>query len=108
MYVWGQDGSNSEWSDPVTLEIGLLDVNDWEARFIGVSWDEEMTEPQPSPLLRREFTLRTGLSAELGRESLCFSIGNALSGGTRCSPQQSLNRTRRHFEKENQIAGEDD
>ena len=63
--VWGADGSTSTWSQPETLEAGLLERNDWEAQFIGINWEEDITEPQPSPLFRREFTLRPGLSLPL-------------------------------------------
>ncbi|WP_112433744.1 glycoside hydrolase family 78 protein [Thermogemmatispora tikiterensis] len=61
--VEGQDGSRSPWSAPVTLEAGLLQPSDWEARFITPDWDEDTTRPQPAPFLRREFEVAPGLAA---------------------------------------------
>lgn len=55
--VWGTDGSASEWSEPLTLETGLLQTNDWSAQFITPEWDEDTNQSNPSPYLRREFTI---------------------------------------------------
>ncbi len=59
--VWGQDGSASDWSDPVTLETGLLQAADWDARFITPDWDEDTTRSNPAPYLRRVFDVRPGM-----------------------------------------------
>jgi alpha-L-rhamnosidase len=59
--VTGTDGSGSEWSEPLTLEVGLLDPSDWSARFVGPDWYEELDRPQPCPFLRREFALDRGV-----------------------------------------------
>jgi alpha-L-rhamnosidase len=32
--VWGTDGSASDWSEPATVEAGLLYADDWSAQFI--------------------------------------------------------------------------
>lgn len=56
--VWGQDGSLSDWSDPLILETGLLNLNDWSANFITPAWDEDISKSNPSPYLRREFVLK--------------------------------------------------
>jgi len=37
--------------------MGLLDAADWTAQWIAPGWDEDPATPQPSPLLRRDFTL---------------------------------------------------
>lgn len=37
--VVGRDGSESPWSDPLTLEAGLLHEQDWNARWIASPWD---------------------------------------------------------------------
>jgi hypothetical protein len=72
--VWGQDGSVSEWSDSVSIEAGLLSTSDWSARFISPAWDEDTSRVNPSPYLRREFELRTGIkSARLYITSLGVS-----------------------------------
>ncbi len=55
--VWGRDGNVSEWSDLVSLEIGLLSSADWSARFISPDWDEDTTKSNPAPYLRYEFEL---------------------------------------------------
>ena len=60
--VWGRDGQVSAWSEPATLEIGLLQPTDWSAQFVAPDWDEDTSVAQPSPLLRREFTLRSGVA----------------------------------------------
>ncbi len=55
--VQGVDGSISEWSDPVPVEAGLLDEAEWQATFVGPSWDEDPESPQPCPYLRRAFEI---------------------------------------------------
>ncbi len=53
----------SEWSDPYSVEAGLLSVSDWSAHFVTPAWDEDTSRPQPSPMLRREFDVRPGVTA---------------------------------------------
>ena len=36
--VWGKDGAIA-WSEPVPVETGLLQPEDWNARFITPAWD---------------------------------------------------------------------
>src|SRR5919197_1537769 len=55
--VWGTDGSESAWSEPVSLEAGLLHSEDWSARFVSPAWDEDITKSNPSSYIRREFEL---------------------------------------------------
>src|SRR5215216_4355794 len=59
--VWGTDGGVSSWSDPAPIEVGLLHPQDWTARFVGPDWEEDLSTPQPAPLLRREFDVRPGV-----------------------------------------------
>jgi alpha-L-rhamnosidase len=59
--VWGADSSPSDWSESVDLETGLLSVSDWSAHFISPAWEEDATKSNPSPYLRREFELRSGI-----------------------------------------------
>ena len=59
--VWGGDGSASEWSEAANVEAGLLGAEEWQARFITPDWDEDLSKPQPCPLLRREFDLAGGI-----------------------------------------------
>jgi len=58
--VEGTGGSASDWSAPAAVEAGLLDASDWSARCITPGWDEDASAMQPSPLLRKEFTVRAG------------------------------------------------
>lgn len=61
--VWGTDGSESDWSEPVVIETGLLSTSDWTARFISPTWEEDTTKSNPAPYLRREFELRAGIKS---------------------------------------------
>jgi len=62
MRVWGVDGLPSAWSELYPVEAGLLSASDWTARFVTPDWDEDTTRPQPSPLLRRKFDVRAGMT----------------------------------------------
>ena len=55
--VVGGDGSESPWSEPLVVEAGLLDAEDWQATFVGPAWDEDLETQQPCPYLRRSFTI---------------------------------------------------
>ncbi|MCS6827848.1 MAG: glycoside hydrolase family 78 protein [Caldilinea sp.] len=59
--VWGKDGGESAWSEPLSVEAGLLEPADWSARFITPDWDEDVTRSNPAPYLRCEFTLRSAI-----------------------------------------------
>jgi alpha-L-rhamnosidase len=59
--VWGEDGAASPWSEPAPVEAGLLQPEDWTARFVTPDWDEDTSRPQPAPLLRHEFAVRPGV-----------------------------------------------
>jgi alpha-L-rhamnosidase len=61
--VWGVDGRPSAWSALAHVEAGLLHSGDWTARFMTPDWEEDITRPQPSPLLRREFGVRAGVTS---------------------------------------------
>jgi alpha-L-rhamnosidase len=56
--VWG-DGTLSEFSEPVTLETGLLDPSDWSASWIepAGSPEEGAAGRRPALVLRHEFVL---------------------------------------------------
>ncbi|HEX5808281.1 MAG TPA: glycoside hydrolase family 78 protein, partial [Anaerolineales bacterium] len=59
--AWSLDGQISAWSKLAQIEAGLLDPQDWTARFVGPDWEEDLTQAQPAPLLRREFDVRAGV-----------------------------------------------
>jgi len=53
--VWDRDGAASDWSEAAFWEMGLLDG--WQADWITPDWDEDLSQSQPAPHLRRAFTL---------------------------------------------------
>jgi alpha-L-rhamnosidase len=59
--VWGGDEQVSAWSELASIEVGLLHPEDWTARFVGPDWEEDLSQPQSAPLLRREFDVRPGV-----------------------------------------------
>src|ERR1044071_1657871 len=61
--VWDDAGRGSPWSAPAFWEMGLLDRGDWTARWITPDQGEDTTRANPSPLLRREFTLSAGVAS---------------------------------------------
>jgi alpha-L-rhamnosidase len=61
--VWDGDGVVSDWSAPAFWEMGLLDVSDWQASWISPAWDEDLTAPQPAPMLRTTFVLEGEVQA---------------------------------------------
>jgi alpha-L-rhamnosidase len=54
--VWDGAGRASAWSAPASWTMGLLESTDWSARWISDAADSE------SPILRREFPVKPGLS----------------------------------------------
>jgi alpha-L-rhamnosidase len=59
--VWDGAGTASEWSAPAYWEMGLLDPSDWQASWIEPDLPEDTSKAGPSPLLRREFTVSSGV-----------------------------------------------
>jgi hypothetical protein len=57
--VWDNAGRASGWSQPATWTMGLLNADDWRARWIAAPTHCE------SMLLRRDFTVRPGLKRAL-------------------------------------------
>lgn len=55
--VRGLDGAWSAWSDPLSIEAGLLSASDWQGRFISPDTDSGTTNDAPLPYLRREFPI---------------------------------------------------
>ena len=53
--IWGNDGSESDWSKPAFWEMGLLNPSDWQAIWIEPDLNENTSEYNPSPYLRKEF-----------------------------------------------------
>jgi alpha-L-rhamnosidase len=55
--IWNEAGNASQWSDPASWEMGLLDPSDWTASWIEPDIQQDATKSQPAPLLRRTFTV---------------------------------------------------
>ncbi|MFN8443763.1 MAG: glycoside hydrolase family 78 protein [Caldilineaceae bacterium] len=53
--VWDENDKASTWSEAAFWEIGLLDASNWQADWITPDWEEDLTQPQPAPMLRRSF-----------------------------------------------------
>lgn len=49
------------WSEPGTLEAGLLDSEDWSAKFIGAAWAEDVDTNRRPGRVRTEFGLPAGI-----------------------------------------------
>ena len=59
--VWDQNQDVSNWSEMLTLELGLLESEDWTARFVSPKIPEDITKPEPAKLLRRVFSVRSSV-----------------------------------------------
>ena len=57
MRVWNQENRASSWSDPAFWEMALLGASEWSAKWITPARQEDTSQPQPAPMLRRTFTL---------------------------------------------------
>jgi alpha-L-rhamnosidase len=58
---WHLEGEETNWSELVPVEAGLLRTADWQARMISPEREEDLSRPQPCPYLRRPFSLRSGI-----------------------------------------------
>jgi len=73
--VWDDGDRISPWSPIGFWETGLLDKQDWTASWITPDLVEDTTRSNPSPILRRTFTLGRGIvSARLYVTSLGLNI----------------------------------
>lgn len=72
--TWDKNGKVSEWSQPAFWCMGILNDNEWKAKWIGAPWQgeeplpdppaafggkaqQERLWPPPAPMLRKEFTV---------------------------------------------------
>ncbi|MCK4966215.1 family 78 glycoside hydrolase catalytic domain, partial [bacterium] len=53
--IWDNKGRVSKWSEPAYWQMGLLNPNDWKAKWIQSDCEED-TLLRPSPLFRKQFT----------------------------------------------------
>ena len=70
--TWDRDGNVSKWSEIAKWNMGLLNTNDWKAKWIGAPWQGEEALPipkggmaskllesgPPAPLFRKEFQIK--------------------------------------------------
>jgi len=61
--VWDRDGASSAWSEPAMWEMGLLNADQWAARWIGDGQptperDADFYDDDPAPLFRKSFVLK--------------------------------------------------
>ena len=62
--VWGSGSATaSSWSEPASVETGLLVPGDWTADLITPGWDDDTSVDQPPTMLRREFDALAGVVA---------------------------------------------
>ena len=52
--VWDNKGNQSAWSAPASFQMGLLNANDWKAKWIEPGFTEDSIM-HPSPIFRKEF-----------------------------------------------------
>jgi alpha-L-rhamnosidase len=65
--AYGPERRFAGWSEFAPVEAGLLETDDWMAKFVTPDWEEDTSRPQPCPLLRREFNLRPGAGIRQAR-----------------------------------------
>jgi len=59
--VWDGGGTPTPWSEVASWETGLLAPADWTAAWIEPNLPEEVRKPGASPMLRRDFPLRSAV-----------------------------------------------
>jgi len=55
--VTDSHGEKSKWSETAYFEMGKLHGDDWKADWITPAWEEDPKKSEPSPYLRKEFSL---------------------------------------------------
>lgn len=55
--LWDNHGNESDWSEAAYWETGLLNKENWKAKWIEPEIEEKLEESSPAPMLRREFQL---------------------------------------------------
>lgn len=83
--AWDEDGKPGAWSEPATFTMGVLSDADWQAKWIGA-----VDTNRQSVMLRREFTVKSGLRRALahvcGLGQYEMSVNGKKSGEDLLSP----------------------
>lgn len=61
--VWDGNDRASAWSEPAFWEMGLLGPQDWKAAWIRADIADDPSKPQPSPMLRKTFTVDANVAS---------------------------------------------
>lgn len=61
--VWDGRNRSSGWSKAAYFEMGLLQAGDWQGKWITPGLPEDTAKPNPSPYLRRGFTIGKPVAA---------------------------------------------
>ncbi len=93
--VWDQQNLPSDWSDPAHWEMGLLEPEDWKAKWIGDGSREEsrLNYTGPAPYFHKSFELSRAVSS--ARAYVCglgfceFYLNGAKVGDHVLSPNQT-------------------
>ncbi|MGB8476566.1 MAG: glycoside hydrolase family 78 protein [Candidatus Acidiferrum sp.] len=72
IYYWqvrvgDNHGHLTGWSKTARWEMGLLEAADWKAKWITPNLAEDVTKSNPSPMLRREFSVKAKKKIERAR-----------------------------------------
>jgi alpha-L-rhamnosidase len=79
--IWGTGAEESTpWSEPTTVEAGLLDPQDWTAAFV-TSPSVQSEGDRPPVLLRRDFVVREGLVHARAYATACGVYELEINGG---------------------------
>lgn len=81
--VWDRDGKASTWSEPAFWRMGILNQNEWKAKWIGAPWEGEAHFKRPdfpgqkfddfgpaAPMLRKSFKIEKQV-----KKALAFVTG---------------------------------
>jgi alpha-L-rhamnosidase len=56
--TWDKEGNVSDWSQPHSFEMGLLNPKDWSAKWIGANLTGSLDMSVPAPYFRRAFEVQ--------------------------------------------------
>ncbi|KAL0942730.1 bacterial alpha-l-rhamnosidase domain protein [Colletotrichum truncatum] len=54
--AWDESHQTTPWSEPSSLEVGLLDRQEWQCKRIAAPWGPGTSAPDPEQLFRKEFS----------------------------------------------------